>query len=321
MKAAVHTRYGPPEVVRVREVPEPVPKDDEVLVKVHATTVNRTDCHYRSATPFFMRALTGPVRPRVRILGTEYAGQVEAVGDAVTVFTVGARVFGYSEGPFGAHAEYMVVPETGPLAAIPADLTYTHVAPGTEGSHYALSHIRRARIRRGQDVMVYGASGAIGSAAVQLLRGLDASVTAVCGTEHMDLVRGLGADRVVDYTAGDFTDDDQRYDVVFDAVGKSSFGRCRSLLRPGGTYMSTGPGPGYQNLVLPLVSPVLRDARVVFAFPRIDQATVRHLADLMESGGFTPVLDRQYPLDEIVEAYRYVESGQKLGNVVIGVVP
>ena len=198
-------------------------------------------------------------------------------------------------------------------------MTYEQAAPGTEGSHYALSPIREAKIRSGQDVLVYGATGAIGSAAVQLLKSLGARVTAVCATAHLELVRGLGADRVVDYTAEDFTKDEQTYDVVLDAVGKSSFGRCRRLLRPGGIYVSSDLGPLSQNPVLALVTPLLRGQKVMFPIPTQDQSMVGYFRELIESGRFKPLIDRTYPLDQIVEAYRYVETGQKVGNVVISI--
>jgi NADPH:quinone reductase-like Zn-dependent oxidoreductase len=197
-------------VVRISEVEKPTAKENEVLVKVHATTVNRTDCACRAARPFFMRFFTGPTKPRATILGNEFAGEVEAVGSRVTSFEVGDKVFGYNEGPCGAHAEYLSIREDASLATMPANVTYERDAPSTEGSHYALSHLRAARIRRGQDVLVNGASGAIGSAAVQLLKSLGASVTAVCSTDNLGLVRGLGADRVIDYMAGDFTKDELR---------------------------------------------------------------------------------------------------------------
>ena len=321
MKAAVHTRYGPPAVVRIATVARPVPGEGELLIRVRATTVNRTDCHYRAARPAVMRLLSGLVRPRATILGTEFAGDVEETGPGVTGFEPGDRVFGYCEGRFGAHAEYLVVRADGPVAPMPANLFYDEAAPATEGSHYALSHIRRAGIKTGQAVLVYGATGAIGSAAVQLLKTIGAVVTAACATEHLDLVRRLGASRVLDYTAGDLARDEQRYDVVFDAVGKISFGQCRRLLRPGGVYMSTGPGPGYQNLALPIISPLLPGPRILFAFPKIDQAMVRYFRDLMEAGQFTPLIDRRYPLSDIVAAYTYVETGAKIGNVVITVDP
>jgi NADPH:quinone reductase-like Zn-dependent oxidoreductase len=326
MRAAVHTSYGPPEVVRIAEVAKPTAKDNQVLVKVHATTVNRTDCGFRAGKPFIVRFITGLIRPKVRVLGNEFAGEVEAVGAGVTSLAVGDRVFGYSGlqhgSRFGAHAEYLAMAEDGSLAAMPANLTYEQAAPGTEGAHYALTMIRAAKIRRGQEVLVHGATGAIGSAAVQLLKSLGAQVTAVCGTEHMELVRGLGADRVIDYTAEDFTRDAQTYGVVLDAVGKSSFFRCRRLLKPGGIYLSSDGGPLNQNLVLVLVSPlvgVVGGKKVLFRVPRDDQEMVRYFKGLLESGAFKPVIDRRYRLDEIVEAYRYVETGQKIGNVVISV--
>jgi NADPH:quinone reductase-like Zn-dependent oxidoreductase len=321
MKAAVYTRYGPPDVVRISEVEKPAAKDDEVLVKVHATTVNRTDCGLRAAKPFIVRFFTGLVRPRVTVLGNEFAGAVEAVGRGVTSFEVGDRVFGYNGSSFGAHAEYLAIPEDGLLATMPASLTYEEAAPSTEGSHYALSLIRAAKLQRGQDVLVNGATGAIGSAAVQLLKHLGATVTAVCGTEHLELVRGLGADRVIDYTAEDFTKDEQAYDVVLDAVGKSSFGRCRRLLKPGGSYLSTELGPLSLNPVLALVTPLFGGKKVMFPIPKDEPEMVRYFKELIESGAFRPLIDRRYRLDQIVEAYRYVETGQKIGNVVISVEP
>ena len=317
MKAAVQTRYGPADVVRILEVEKPAAHDNEVLVRVHATTVNRTDCACRAARPFFMRLFTGLTRPRATVLGNEFAGVVEAVGSGVTSFTVDDKVFGYNEGHFGAHAEYLCVPQEASLAPMPANVTYEQAAAGTEGSHYALSHIRAAKIQSGQDVLVYGATGAIGSAAVQLVKSLGANVTAVCDTDHMDLVRELGADRVVDYTAGDFTKDQQTYDVVLDSVGKSSFSQCRRLLKPHGVYLSSELGLLAQNPFLALIAPLHSGRKVHFPIPKHDQEMVRYLGRLMESGEFRPVIDRTYSLDQIVEAYRYVDTGQKTGNVVI----
>ena len=319
MRAAVNTTYGSPDVVLVGQVAEPVPGADEVLVRVHATTVNRTDCGYRAAKPFILRFLTGLSKPRLTVLGTEFAGVVEAVGEAVTSFQVGERVFGYSEGRFGCHAELVTVPAAGSIATMPADLTFVDAAPGTEGAHYALAFVRKAKISQGQKVLVNGATGGIGSAAVQIIKGLGAQVTATCDTAHVDLVTSLGADRVIDYSKQDFTRDGQRYDVVVDAVGKSTFGRCRRVLKPGGSYLSSELGPLCQNPLLALVTPFLPGRTVTFPTPSDDQTIVRHLKDLMESGTFRPVVDRRYRLDQIVEAYRYVESGRKIGNVVIEV--
>ena len=317
MRAAVYTRYGPPDVVRIEEVGRPAVRAGQVLVRVHATTVNRTDCACRAAKPFFMRLFTGLTGPRATVLGNEFAGVVDEVGAGVRSFEVGDRVFGYIEGPFGAHADYLSLPATGSIATMPAHSTFAEAASSTEGAHYALAQIRAAKITAGQDVLVYGASGAIGSAAVQLVKGLGAVVTAVCGTANVELVRGLGADRVVDYQLEDFTADSQAYDVVLDAVGKSSFGRCRPLLKPGGIYISTELGRRAENPFLALVGSLHSGTRVMFPIPTHDQAMIVFIRGLIETGTFTAVVDRTYPLDRIVDAYRYVETGQKTGSVVI----
>ena len=321
MKAAVQTRYGPPEVVQISEIDKPTIKADELLIKVHATTVNRTDCGFRSAKPFIVRFFSGLTRPRATVLGNEFAGVVEEVGSGVVSFGVGDRVFGYNEDRFGAHAEYMSISESQPLATIPEGLAFEDAAPSTEGSHYALSFIQTAKVQAGQDVLVYGATGAIGSAAVQLLKSLGAIVTAVCSTENVELVKGLGADRVVDYMAEDFTQDEQSYHVVIDAVGKSSYGRCKRLLNHNGIYLSSDLGPRSQNPILAIVTPIFGGKRVKFPIPKQDKGMARHFKELIESGRFKPVIDRTYSLDQIVEAYRYVETGQKIGNVVISVQP
>jgi NADPH:quinone reductase-like Zn-dependent oxidoreductase len=321
MKAAVRTSYGPPDVVRVAEVDKPRARDNELLVRVHATTVNRTDDGMLAAKPFVVRFFTGLIRPRRTVLGNEFAGEVEAVGAGVTSFKVGDRVFGFNGLRFGAHAEYLAVPEDGALATMPASLTYEQAAPSTEGAHYALTMVRTAKVHGGQDVLVNGATGAIGSAAVQLVKHLGASATAVCGSEHVELVRGLGADRVVDYQAEDFTRDERAYDVVLDAVGKSSFLRCRRLLKPGGIYYSSDAGPLSQNLLWVLITPLFGGRTARFSVPKRNAETMGYLKGLIESGAFRPLVDRRYRLDQIVEAYRYVETGQKVGNVVISVEP
>ena len=253
------------------------------------------------------------------ILGTEFAGEVEAIGSGVTSFEVGDRVFGYIEGPFGAHAEYLTIREDASVATIPANSTVEEAAPSTEGCHYALANIRAAKISSGENVLVNGGTGAIGSAAIQLLKNLGAQVTAVCSTEHLALVERLGADRTIDCTAADFTKDDQTYDVVFDAAGKSSFKLCKRLLKPTGIYFSTELGPFPQNPILALITPLLRGKKVVFTIPKHDQEMMRYIGGLIESGAFKPVIDRRYSLTEIVDAYRYAETGQKVGNVVISV--
>jgi len=313
------TEYGPPEVVWVGEVDKPAPADDELLIEVRATTVNRTDCGYRGGKPFIIRFLSGFPRPKHTVLGTEFAGVVQSVGSRITRFKPGDRVCGYCEGTFGAHAEYMTVKERPLISIVPPDRSFQEAAPSTEGSHYALSFFRRAGVESGDDVLIYGATGAIGSAAVQIARSLGLRVTAVCGTDHVSLVKGLGADRVIDYQTEDFTDDDQRYDLVVDAVGKSSFRKCRRLLKPRGIYVSSDLGFLWHGLLLALITPLFGGRKLLFVVPYSDREGILWLRGLIESGEFRPVLDRVYPLDDIVEAYRYVETGQKVGNVVISV--
>ena len=320
MRAAVRTRYGPPEVVKIAEVTVPEVGAGEVRVAVQATTVNRTDCGVRAGKPFFVRAFTGLLRPRAMILGNEFAGVIDCVGAGVTRFAVGERVFGYSP-RFGAHAEFLSIPQDGPVAAIPPELSSEEVAPGTEGAHYALSAIRKAGIGGGEDVLVNGATGAIGSAAVQLLADLGVRVTAVCGAAHVEFVRGLGAAWVIDRDAVDFTKDGHDYDVVFDAVGKSSIGHCRQLLRPHGLYVTTDLGPWAQNLLLPAVTRLARGRRVMLPLPIENQEIVEYLRERIACGRFRPLVDSSYPLEQIVDAYRYVDTGQKVGNVVITVLP
>jgi NADPH:quinone reductase-like Zn-dependent oxidoreductase len=322
MKAAVNTRYGPPEAVRVSEVDRPAVGSREVLVRVHVATVNRTDCGFRAGKPWFVRFFTGLFKPKATIQGCEFAGAVEMVGDGVTSFRAGDRVFGFSEFKLGAHAEYLSIAEDGAVATMPADMTFEEVAPATEGSHYALSLIARAGVGSGQRVLVNGATGAIGSAAVQLLKRVGAHVTAVCDSATAEMVRGLGADRIIDRSIEDFTKEDRTYDVVLDAVGKSSFGRCKRLLTPRGIYLSSDLGPLSQNPLLAATTRLTGGKRVMFPIPpRYDQARVSSFKEMMEAGEFMPIIDRAYPLDEIVDAYRYVESGRKIGNVVIRIVP
>lgn len=324
------TEYGPPEVVSVRDVERPTPADDELLIRVHATTLNRTDCAYRGGKPFVVRFFSGWRRPKVPVLGTEFAGVVENIGAKVTSFEVGDRICGWCEETFGAHAEYMTIRADRALnCMIPEGSAFEEAAPSTEGSHYALSFLRRAGVESGQDVMIYGATGAIGSAAVQLANELGLKVTAVCGTGYVDLVKGLGAERVIDYMTEDYTKDTGRYDLVVDAVGKSSFWKCRPLLKPKGIYTASDrPWAQKPGLFIPvfmwwlLVSGVTRllgGRRQMFVVPHRDPEGLQWLKQQIESGAFQPVIDRTYLLEQIVEAYRYVETGQKIGNVVIKV--
>ncbi len=317
MRAAVYTRYGPPEVVKIKEVETPVPRDGEVLVKVAATTVNRTDSGFRSAEYFVSRFWSGLLRPKYKILGCEFSGEVHAVGNNVSGIKVGDRVFGYNDEKFGGHAEYLVAPVSGAIATIPESFSFEAAAALTEGAHYALGNIRAAKVKEGDNVLVYGATGAIGSAAVQLLKYFGAKVTAVGNTRNMGLIQSLGADEVIDYQNEDFTQTSQKFSFVFDAVGKSSFGQCKPLLTPKGIYVSTELGKNGENIFQALFTPLFGGKKVIFPIPSMKKADIELLQTMAAEGKFKPVIDRVYPLEQIVEAYRYVETGEKTGNVII----
>jgi NADPH:quinone reductase-like Zn-dependent oxidoreductase len=315
MRAVVHDRYGPPDVLRVEDVERPVPKEDEVLVKIHATTVTRSDCGWRSAKPFLTRYFTGLRRPKQRILGMELAGEVEAVGAAVTEFDVGDQVFGVKS--FGANAEFVCVRESAAIARMPAGMTFEEAAAVCDGAILALMSLRLADLREGRRILVHGASGSIGTAGVQLARYFGAHVIAVCNTKNLELARSLGADEVIDYLQEDFTKNGETYDVIFDAVGKHSFRRCRDSLKPGGLYL---PTDGFQHFFWALWTSRIGDRRVVFAIPpRYTKKDVLFLKELIEAGKYRAVIDRSYPLEDVVEATRYVETEQKTGNVVLTV--
>jgi NADPH:quinone reductase-like Zn-dependent oxidoreductase len=315
MRAVVYDKYGPPEVLRLEEVERPVPNDDEVLVKIHATTVNRTDTGLRSAEYFVSRFFTGLRRPRRQILGMEFAGEVEAVGAAVSEFDAGDHVFGVNGS--GAHAEFVCIRESAPLAHKPAGMTFEEAAAVCDGASLALACLRKAKLRKGQSIVVYGASGSVGTAAVQLAKHFGAEVTAVCNTKNLELVRSLGADEVVDYLHEDFTKNGRTYDVVFDAVGKHSFRRCRGSLKAGGTYVSTDPGSLWHVPILALLTKWIGDKKVAMGLTRYTKKDVLFLKELVQAGEYRAVIDRRYPLKEVVEATRYVETGQKTGNVVL----
>ena len=318
MRAVVYDRYGPPEVQRLEDVERPVPKEDEVLVKIHATTVTRTDCGIRAGKPFFVRLIFGLRRPKQRILGTELAGEIAAIGAGVSKFAVGDHVFGSTEAfKSGAHAEFVCVREAGPLAHKPATMTFEEAAAVTDGAVLALMCLESVHAQRGQTILVYGASGAIGTAGVQLAKHFGAEVTAVCNTKSLELARSLGADAVIDYTQEDFTKSGRKYDVIFDAVGKHSFSRCKGSLKRGGAYVATD---GLGNIFLALWTSRIGDRKVLFPIPpHYTKATVVLVKELIEAGKFRAVIDRCYPLEDVVEATRYVETEQKTGNVVLTV--
>jgi NADPH:quinone reductase-like Zn-dependent oxidoreductase len=312
VRAVVRDRYGPPEVLHIGEVDRPVPADDEILVRVRATTVTQTDCGWRRARPFFVRYFTGIRRPKWTTLGMEFAGEVEAVGSAVAGFAPGNRVFGVKT--YGAHAEFVSVRAAGAVAHMPSGLTFEQAAAICDGFCIALSCLRKADLQDGRTIVVYGATGSVGTAAVQLARHFGAHVTAVSNTKNVELVRSLGADEVVDYEREDFTKNGKTYDVIFDAVGKHSYRRCRRSLAPNGIFVETDLGYMWHVPLLALAS-----KRVTLGVAKYRQEDVVLLKKLVEVGEYRAVIDRVYPLEEVVDATRYVETGQKTGNVVLTV--
>ena len=324
MKAIVYTKYGSPDVLQFKEVDKPTPGNNEVLVKVLATTVNRTDSATIRAIPFFARIITGLFKPKKQTPGTEFAGEIEEIGKDVTSIKVGDRVFGFNDQGSGAHAQYLKITEDNAVA-IPQNTSYEQAAASSEGAHYAYNMINKVDLKSGQKVLVNGATGAIGSAAVQLLKYFDVYVTAVCNSKNTELVKSLGADKVIDYAKKDFTKDEEKYNCVFDAVGKSSFAKCKPLLQSGGIYSSSDLGYMAQNIFLPIITPITSKLpgqsgkKTIFPMPVDVRRSLLLIKKLIEEGKFKTVIDRSYPLEEIVEAYRYVEKGQKTGNVVINV--
>ena len=317
MKAAIYKKYGGPYVVSVQKVGKPEPSDKEILIKISASTVNRTDTGIRSAEYFVSRFFYGIFRPKHQILGCEFAGNVEKIGIKVTQFSVGDEVFGFNENTFGGHAEYLKISQDAAVSIIPKNLSVVKSAAILEGAHYALNIIRAAKVRSGTEVLVYGATGAIGSAAVQLLKAKGAVVTAVCDTKNVQLVKDLGANAVVDYQKENLFDISTRFNFVFDTVGKINFSKSKALLKEDGIYISTEPGKNWENVFLAMKTFFLGKKRVLFPIPNIDQKTVIYLKDLVEQDLFSPVIDRYFYLDQLVDAHTYVDLGMKTGNVII----
>jgi NADPH:quinone reductase-like Zn-dependent oxidoreductase len=317
MRAVVQDRYGPPEVLYIEEVERPVPRDGEVLIRVWASTVSQTDTHIRRPDPALWRLVFGWQRPRWRIRGVDLAGVVEAVGTGVTEFAVGDEVFGLV-GWFGAHAEYVVLAESAPIALKPANLSFEEAAAVGDGAMQALATLRVGAVREGSRIVIYGASGSLGTAAVQIAKHLGAHVTGVSSTRNVELVRSLGADEVIDYTREDLTKRGPIFDVVIDAVGKYAYHWGKRALKPGGTYVETDFGPyKLETLVMWMASRWLGSRRLKFASGGPSKADVQFMKGLIEAGAYRPVIDRTYPMEQVAEAHRYVETWHKTGNVVL----
>jgi NADPH:quinone reductase-like Zn-dependent oxidoreductase len=319
MKAIVYAKYGPPEVLHLQDKDKPVPKDNEVLIKIYATTVTSGDARMRRADPFAVRFFNGLTAPKkITILGNELAGKIEAVGKDVKLFITGDAVFGQTGLSLGANAEYICLPEDGSLAIKPANITYEEAASIPFGGSTSLHFLRKANISKGQKVLIYGASGSLGTAAVQLAKYFGAKVTGLCSTANMELVRSLGADQVIDYTREDFTRSGLTYDIIFDTVGTSPFSGCIKSLNEKGVYLRA------VHMTLPPVlrglwTSVLSSKKVIGGIAIERKENIIFLKELIEAGKLKPVIDKVYPFEQTAEAHRYVDTGRKKGNVVIRV--
>ena len=322
MKAIVCTKYGPPDVLQLQEVEKPVPKDNEVLIKVHAATATAAGLIGRKGEPLFVRLFMGLTKPKKNILGQELAGEIEAVGKDVKLFKEGGQVFGMTGIALGAHAEFKCMPEDGALVIKPTSMTYEESVAVVEGGLTALNFLRnKANIQSGQKVLIYGASGSVGTASIQVAKYFGAEVTGVCSTTNIELVKSLGADMVIDYTKEDFTKNGQTYDIIFDTVGKSSFSRCKGSLKQKGVYLDAGK----LATIFPMLwTSMFGSKKAILAATYVRPAReitkdLVFLKELIEAGKIKSVIHRRYPLEQTAEAHRYVETGRKKGNVVITV--
>lgn len=317
MKAVYREKYGHSETLSVIDIEKPVPTKNQILVKVEAATVNRTDCEIMKSNKAIMRLVYGLTSPKVKIPGTDFAGTIEAVGENVTTFSVGEKVFGFNDMGVQSHAEYLLIEEKGTIQRVPETCSTEDAAALIEGCHYAINFMNKVAVQAGDRVLVHGAAGAIGSAAIQLLKIEGAVITAVTETKSIDLVKELGAETVIDFTKEDFTQLDGEFDFIFDTVGKSSFGACKHLLTPKGTYISSELGPRNENPFLAVFTPLFGKRTVKFPVPFSIQESLKRVAEHLQSGTLRPVIDRRYSIEEIRDAVEYVDSAQKTGAVIL----
>jgi NADPH:quinone reductase-like Zn-dependent oxidoreductase len=318
MKAITRDKYGGPNVLQIEELPKPGFSENEVLIKVHCTTVNRTDCGILRGKPYLIRLFTGLTKPTSRIPGTDFAGEIVAIGKKVKQFKSGDKVWGLNEAGLASQAEYMVMNENKGITQIPGGVEYAEAVACAEGGHYAYNFVNKVGLKKGDRILVNGATGAIGSAALQILKSLECEVTAVGNTKNLELLKSLGADKIYDYEKEDFTEiDSTKYKFVFDAAGKSSFGKCKKLLENNGVYISSELGPNAENLYLPILTRISGGKRVIFPIPKNCKRSILYLKDMFEKGLYKAVIDKRYQPEQIKEAYEYVEQGQKTGCVII----
>lgn len=317
MKASIRRKYCSPSRISIEDIEKPIPNDNEVLIRVHATTVNRTDCANLTAKPFIMRFFLGLFKPRKTVLGTDFAGEIQSIGKNIKSFKINERVFGFIDSGSQSQSDYLTTTEDS-LYHIPENVSYKEAAASLEGAHYAYTFIHKVSIQSGQNVLINGATGGIGSALLQFVRQYDVQITATCDTKNIQLIKSLGADKIYDYTKEEFTDDKDKYDFIFDAVGKSTFGKCKPLLKGKGVYISSELGPYSQNIFYSLWTSRL-PKKVIFPIPFSTKKTIPYISHLLEKGLFKPVIEREYTLDEITKAYEYVIKGEKTGNVIINV--
>ncbi len=319
MKAIVNPGYGSPDILTLQDIPKPSPGPNEVLVKIHATTVNRTDCGLRAGKPFFVRFIIGLFRPPWKVMGSEFSGVVEAVGSEVSEFKSGDEVFGLNQKTFGAHAEFMCMPASGAITLKPSNLSFEESVAIIEGPWLAMNYYHAVGLNKDHKILINGTSGSIGSSGLQLAKHFGADVTAVINTKNIELAKKLGADRVIDYQQEDFTKLNDRFDFIFDAVGKSSYSRSKHLLKDRGRYFSTELGPGLENIYMSIWGAITRNKKVIFPIPKENKQDILFFKTLAENGELKPVIDRYYTLDQVPDACRYVETGEKTGHVVIRV--